>query len=76
VAISRKYIRIPWRTSFGLTEPAFDAAWGQREQALASLAAADRADDPGLALLSVDPLLDPLRADSRFQALVMKRSIS
>jgi len=52
------------------------AAWGQREQALASLAAADRADDPGLSLLPVDPFLDPLRPDPRFQVLVKKRSVS
>jgi predicted Zn-dependent protease len=51
------------------------AAWGQREQALASLAAADRADDPGLSTLPVDPFLDPLRSDPRFQALVKKRGV-
>jgi serine/threonine-protein kinase len=51
------------------------AAWGQREQALASLAAADRADDPGLAVLTGDPFMDPLRSDPRFQALVKKRSV-
>jgi serine/threonine-protein kinase len=51
------------------------AQWGQREQALASLAAADRADDPGLALLANDPMMDPLRSDPRFQALVKKRSV-
>lgn len=50
------------------------AHWGQREQALASLAAADRADDPGLAVMASDPLLDPLRSDPRFQALVRKRN--
>jgi serine/threonine-protein kinase len=52
------------------------AQWGLREQALASLAAADRADDPGLALLAGDPMMDPLRSDPRFQTLVKKRSAS
>jgi TolB-like protein len=51
------------------------AQWGQREQAFASLAAADRADDPGLAVLAADPFMDPLRSDPRFQALVKKRSV-
>jgi TolB-like protein/Flp pilus assembly protein TadD len=51
------------------------AQWGQPEKALESLAAADRADDPGLALLAADPLMDPLRSDPRFQALVKKRSV-
>jgi tetratricopeptide (TPR) repeat protein len=51
------------------------AQWGEREKALESLAAADRADDPGLAVLAVDPLMDPLRSDPRFHALVKKRSV-
>jgi serine/threonine-protein kinase len=51
------------------------ALWGQHEQAFASLGAADRADDPGLASLAVDPFMDPLRSDPRFQALVKKRSV-
>ena len=51
------------------------ALWGQHEQAFASLGAADRADDPGLASLAVDPFMDPLRSDPRFHALVKKRSV-
>jgi hypothetical protein len=51
------------------------ALWGEREQAFASLGAADRADDPGLGSLAVDPFMDPLRSDPRFQALVKKRSV-
>jgi Flp pilus assembly protein TadD len=51
------------------------ALWGQHEQAFVSLGAADRADDPGLASLAVDPFMDPLRSDPRFQALVKKRSV-
>jgi serine/threonine-protein kinase len=51
------------------------AQWGLREKAFESLAAADRADDPGLVLLAADPLLDPIRSDPRFQALVKKRSV-
>jgi serine/threonine-protein kinase len=51
------------------------AQWRQPEKAFESLAAADRADDPGLASLAADPLLDPLRSDPRFKALVKKRSV-
>jgi serine/threonine-protein kinase len=51
------------------------AQWGDREKALESLAAADRADDPGLGSLAADPFMDPLRSDPRFQALVKKRSV-
>jgi tetratricopeptide (TPR) repeat protein len=51
------------------------AQWGQVDNAFESLAAADRADDPGLAALVTDPFMDPLRSDPRFQALVKKRSV-
>jgi hypothetical protein len=46
-----------------------------RSQSLAFLGAADRADDPGLGSLAVDPFMDPLRSDPHFEALVKKRSV-
>jgi hypothetical protein len=42
---------------------------GQREDALASLERAYEERSDQLAYLAVEPLLDPLRADPRFQAL-------
>jgi serine/threonine-protein kinase len=52
------------------------AQWHQVDKAFESLAAADRADDPGLALLPADPLMDPVRSDPRVQALMKKRGVS
>lgn len=48
------------------------AQWGDTAKALASLDTAVRLRDPGLELLKTDPLMDPLRAEPRFQAILRK----
>ena len=45
------------------------AQWGNRLKALEWLETALRLRDTGLAVLRVDPLLDPLRQEPRFQAI-------
>jgi TolB-like protein/Flp pilus assembly protein TadD len=45
------------------------AQWGQRTKALEWLDTAMRLRDPALESLKTDPLLDPLRKESRFQAI-------
>ena len=45
------------------------AQWGNSPKALEWLETALRLGDPGLADLKVDPLLDPLRKEPRFQAI-------
>jgi len=42
------------------------AQWGEPEAAFAALDTAFRVGDSGLAFLKADPLMDPLRMDSRF----------
>jgi TolB-like protein len=46
------------------------AQWGNRAKALEWLDTALRLRDPGLELLKTDPLLDPLRKEPRFQAVM------
>jgi TolB-like protein/tetratricopeptide (TPR) repeat protein len=46
------------------------AQWGNRAQALEWLETALRLRDPGLIELKTDPLLDPLRKEARFQAVM------
>lgn len=46
------------------------AQWGDSAAALASLEAALAARDPGLVLAAHDPMLDPLRREPRFQAVL------
>jgi TolB-like protein len=48
------------------------AQWGDPEKALKWLDTAYRARDPGLAQLKVDSLLDPIRGEPRFQAVLAK----
>jgi len=45
------------------------AQWGENKAALDWLEKAMRLRDPGLAGLRVDPLMDPLRKEPRFQAI-------
>jgi tetratricopeptide (TPR) repeat protein len=45
------------------------AQWGNTSKALEWLQTALRLRDPGLGAVQVDPLLDPLRQDPRFQAI-------
>ena len=46
------------------------AQWGNRAQALEWLDTALRLRDPGLEFLKTEPLLDPLRKEPRFQAVM------
>ncbi len=46
------------------------AQWGNRAKALEWLNTALRLRDPGLVTLKTDPLLDPLRQEPRFQAVM------
>jgi hypothetical protein len=46
------------------------AQWGNRPKALEWLDTAMRLRDPGLENLKTDPLMDPLRQEPRFQALL------
>jgi TolB-like protein/Flp pilus assembly protein TadD len=48
------------------------AQWGDIPQALKWLEAAYRLHDPGLAELKVEPMLDPLREEPRFQEIERK----
>jgi TolB-like protein len=45
------------------------AQWGDTAKALEWLESAMRLRDPGLSLLKVDPLMDPLRKEPRYQAI-------
>jgi hypothetical protein len=46
------------------------AQWGDRTKALELLEKAVRVHDAGLSFLKTDPLLDPLRNEPRFQAVL------
>jgi tetratricopeptide (TPR) repeat protein len=46
------------------------AQWGNRPKALEWLGTAMRLRDPGLVELKTDPLMDPLRKEPRFQAVM------
>jgi hypothetical protein len=46
------------------------AQWGNRAKALEWLETALRLRDPGLIYLKTDPLMDPLRKELRFQAMM------
>ena len=46
------------------------AQWGENKAALDWLEKAMRLRDPGLASLRADPLMDPLRKEPRFQAVL------
>jgi TolB-like protein/cytochrome c-type biogenesis protein CcmH/NrfG len=46
------------------------AQWGDRAKALEWLATSMRLRDPGLEELKTDPLMDPLREEPRFQAIM------
>ena len=46
------------------------AQWGDRAKALEWLETATRLRDPGLSYLKTDPLMDPLRKEPRFQAVM------
>jgi hypothetical protein len=44
--------------------------WGERNTALEWLEKAMRLHDPGMLHLKVDPLMDPLRKEPRFQSVL------
>jgi tetratricopeptide (TPR) repeat protein len=46
------------------------AQWGNRAKALEWLETAWRLRDPGLVYLKTDPLLDPIRQEPRFEAMM------
>ena len=46
--------------------------WGDRAKALEWLDTAMRRRDPGLIYLKTDPLMNPLRQEPRFQAVMRK----
>ena len=46
------------------------AQWGQKETALKWLETALHVQDPGLQDMKVDPLLDPIRGEPRFNEIV------
>lgn len=48
------------------------AQQGRRDEAIAALESAWQANDTGLTAIKVDPMLDPLRSDPRFSAVVRK----
>ena len=48
------------------------AQWGDRKAALDWLEKAMRLRDPGLVYTKVDPLMDPLRKEPRFQAVMQE----
>lgn len=46
------------------------AQWGRKDEAIAALARAHQIGDSGLIYVGTDPLLDPLRSDTRFISLI------
>jgi TolB-like protein/Flp pilus assembly protein TadD len=48
------------------------AQWGESDRAIATLLAAQKAGDGGVVLVKTDPMMDPLRGDARFAALVKR----
>ena len=48
------------------------AQWGETDRAFATLAEATRLHDAGMGYLLNDPFLDPIRKDTRFNALLLR----
>ena len=48
------------------------AQWGEPERAFSTLAAAYKTGDAGLVLLKTDPMMDPIRKDPRFAAMISR----
>ena len=76
-AEARKVLRTLEQTSKQRPDLAYPialvlAGLGERDQAFARLEQAHQKHDGSLILLQVDPLLDPLRSDARFQDLMRR----
>ena len=52
------------------------AQWGRKAEALATLATGYDAGDGGLALAWTDPLLEPIRREPGFQAILAKLGLT
>jgi TolB-like protein/Tfp pilus assembly protein PilF len=59
-----------WGEDYAYEYATIYAQWGDRTKALELLEKALRVRDAGLAFLKTDPLLDPLRNEPRFQAVL------
>ncbi len=57
-------------------EAQIQAQWGEPDRAIAALDTAFAHDDSGLLMLAVDPMLDPLRRDPRFLALLSRMRLT
>lgn len=68
----RARLQTSWGNSIAYQLVEIYAQWGDRARALEWLDKARLLRDPGLVRLKVDKLLDPIRAEPQFQALVAK----
>jgi hypothetical protein len=59
-------------TSTGYQQAEIYAQWGDLPRSLEALELALANSDPGLQEIRVDPLLDPLRGEARYKALVAR----
>jgi hypothetical protein len=55
-----------------LTGSLIYALWGDMKTALKWIERAYEVKDPGLAFMKADPMLEPIRREPRFQAVVRK----
>jgi TolB-like protein/Flp pilus assembly protein TadD len=65
-------LRAKWGESNAFVYAVVYTQWGNTTKALEWLETALRRRDPGLEMLKVEPLLDPLRNEPRFQAIERK----
>jgi serine/threonine-protein kinase len=63
-------LRVPLGDAAAYQYASIHAQWGNRQKALEWLATAMRLRDAGLENLKTDPLMDPLRKEPRFQAMM------
>jgi hypothetical protein len=59
-----------WGEDYAYEYATIYAQWGDRTKALELLEKAVRVRNAGLCFLKIDPLLDPLRKEPRFQAVM------
>ena len=65
-----------WGDSAVYQQAEVHAQWGEPDLAFASLARAEAVGDSGLTNLRTDPLLDPIRNDPRFRALLARLKLT